>query len=396
MAFSPVILRLYDATDEEYHDVEFGEKASIYTCGVTPYDASHLGHVATFMYFDVLRRLLLSRGVDVTLVRNVTDLDDPLFERARATGENLKELVDRNVHTLNRDLKDLNCLEPTHEPFSSDYVDDMISAIEKLITDGHAYTVDGWTYFDTSTRKKFPEFTVVKRLTNDEVENLSAERGANPDDPRMRNRLDFVLWKPSAPDEPSYETPFGNGRPGWHIECSVMAMKLLGPTMDIHGGGDDLIFPHHACEVAQSEALSHEPYVRHFMHVAPVAYEGTKMSKSLGNLVYAHDVIGDIGARCTRMMILAHHYRDGFEHHQDDARASLNRCERWTKVMADFDGEPQEGLVYQMVTDALSNDLDTPTALAIIDEAVAVFSADSPSANLHRADIRAAKQLLGL
>lgn len=395
MASRPVI-RLFDSTTDTYHDVDFGEKASIYTCGVTPYDASHLGHVATFMYFDVLRRLLVSLGVDVTLVRNVTDLDDPLFERARATGEDIQELVDRNVHTLNRDLKDLNCLAPTHEPFSSEYVDDMIQAINKLLADGNAYTVDGWTYFDTSAREQFPEFDVVKRMTNDEVEALSAERGANPDDTRMKNRLDFVLWKPSADDEPSFDAPFGNGRPGWHIECSVMAMKLLGPTMDIHGGGDDLIFPHHACEVAQSETLSHQPFVRHFMHVAPVAYEGTKMSKSLGNLVYANDVIKDIGARCTRMMILAHHYRDGFEHHKDDARAALNRCERWTRVMASFDGNPHPGLVHKMVTDALSNDLDTPTALKIIDEAIAVYAPESPSAQLHRADIQSAKELLGL
>ncbi len=389
-------LRLYDATDEAFHDVTFTDRASIYTCGVTPYDSSHLGHIATFIYFDIVRRLLISQGVDVMLVRNITDLDDPLFDRVRESGEPLDTLVKRNIEQLDKDLDLLNCLPPTHEPYSSEYVDDIIVAVSRLIESGHAYTVDGWTYFDSSSRDSFPEFESVRKIGLKSIEELGAQRGANPNDPRMKNRLDFVLWKPSATDEPSFDAPFGAGRPGWHIECSVMAMKLLGNTIDIHGGGDDLIFPHHACEVAQSESLSREPFVRHFMHVAPVDYEGTKMSKSLGNLVYADEIIQEIGARCTRMMILAHHYREGFEHHDTDAGLAQERCARWTKVMANFTGDVVPAYVYEDVLENLRNDLDTPGALKVIDEAVAAFSFDDIDAEQKRGDIQAAKELLGL
>ncbi|HMS25702.1 MAG TPA: class I tRNA ligase family protein [Acidimicrobiia bacterium] len=389
-------LHLYDSTDEAFHDVIFTDRASIYTCGVTPYDSSHLGHIATFIYFDIVRRLLISQGVNVSLVRNITDLDDPLFERVRDSEEPLETLVARNIEQLDKDLDLLNCLPPTHEPYSSEYVDDMIAAITKLLENGHAYTVDGWTYFDTSSRASFPEFEAIKKMGEQSIEELGAQRGANPDDSRMKSRLDFVLWKPSADDEPSFDAPFGVGRPGWHIECSVMAMKLLGNTIDIHGGGDDLIFPHHACEVAQSESLSHEPFVRHFMHVAPVAYEGTKMSKSLGNLVYADEIIQEIGARCTRMMILAHHYREGYEHHDTDAGLAQERCARWTKVMATFEGDAAPGVVYQEVLELLRNDLDTPGSLKVLDTAISAFSFDDIDAEQKRADIQAAKELLGL
>jgi len=386
-------ISLYDNTDEELHPVSFGKKATIYTCGITPYDASHLGHVATFTYFDVLVRLLMSFGIDVTLVRNVTDLDDPLFERVRTSGEKLEDLVARNVAQLDEDLKMLNCIEPTHEPYSSDYIPQMISAISKLLEKGNAYSVDGWTYFDTKKREPFPEFDHLRKLTPEMLLEIASERGADPDDPRAKSPLDFVLWKPSADDEPSFSTPFGVGRPGWHIECSVMALELLGETIDIHGGGDDLLFPHHACEVAQSESLTGELFVRHFMHVAPVAYEGEKMSKSLGNLVYADTIIHEIGEMCTRMMLLKHHYREGYEHSEQDAKAAQIRCARWGQALTDFEGVGIKGNVYSQVCDALCKDLDTSLALEIIDRAVEEVISE-PKVELE-ADIYAAKELLG-
>lgn len=387
-----ISLNLYNSADGELNSVSFKDKASIYTCGITPYDSSHLGHIATFLYFDILVRFLQHNNIDVTLVRNVTDLDDPLFERVRKTGESLEELIDKNVKQLDSDLEQLGCVAPTYEPYSSEYVEKIIQSINLLIAKGFAYTVDGWTYFDSSKRESFPELNILKSMEKDYLLSLAHERGADENDPRIKNSFDFVLWKPSLEDEPSYGASFGNGRPGWHIECSVMAMDLLGPTIDIHGGGDDLIFPHHACEVAQSETLSGEPFVKHFMHVAPVAYEGTKMSKSLGNLVYAKDVIVQIGPRCTRLMLLAHHYREGFEHHDEDIARSQERCSAWGEVMGDYEGEATPGEVYSQVFKCIQNDLDTPGALAAIDDAVANYTGD----DRQRADIKAAEELLGL
>lgn len=393
MSHSRATISLFDHTDGETHNLNLSEKVSIYTCGVTPYDASHLGHVATFTYFDVLVRLLMSYGIDVTLVRNVTDLDDPLFERVRESGEPLEGLIKRNVFRLKEDLAMLNCIEPTFEPYSSQYVDQMIIAITKLLEAGDAYTKDGWTYFDTQKRESFPEFENLRKKSFQELLQIASQRGADPNDPRIKSSLDFVLWKPSAPDEPCFDAPFGKGRPGWHIECSVMALELLGNTIDIHGGGDDLVFPHHACEVAQSETLTGKVFVRHFMHVAPVAYKGEKMSKSLGNLVYAGTIIQEIGEMCTRMMLLAHHYRDGYEHHHDDAKASQARCARWGEALMDFDGQSLKGEVFEQVQHALGQDLDTPKALEVIDIAVEE-AIKTGNINL-KADIYTAKKLLG-
>ena len=274
MGGDKLTIQLYDQTDEEMHPVSFGAKASIYTCGITPYDSSHLGHVTTFTYFDVLVRLLMSRGIDVTLVRNVTDLDDPLFQRVRETKEPLEDLVKRNVTQLDEDLLSLNCIAPTFEPYSSQFVPQMIEAISLLLEKGEAYSVDGWTYFDTQKRESFPEFEILRQKSSTELLDIACERGADRNDPRIKNPLDFVLWKPSADDEPSFQAPFGNGRPGWHIECSVMAIELRGNTIDIHGEGDDWLFPHHAGAASQSESLTGVSFVNHFMDVSPVACQG--------------------------------------------------------------------------------------------------------------------------
>lgn len=393
MSEDGVTILLYESTVDELRLLSLGDTASIYTCGITPYDSSHLGHVATFTYFDVLVRLLTSYGIDVTLVRNVTDLDDPLFERVRVSGESLESLVKRNVSQLNEDLTMLNCIPPTYEPFSSDYVPQMVSAIENLLKAGAAYTIEGWTYFDTTKREQFPEFATLRKLTNEKLLDIAAERGADPNDPRAKSPLDFVLWKPSFGDEPSFDATFGAGRPGWHIECSVMAIELLGNTIDIHGGGDDLIFPHHACEVAQSESLTGDRFVRHFMHVAPVSYEGEKMSKSLGNLVYADTIIHEIGEMCTRMMLLAHHYREGYEHHKADAVVAQTRCARWSEALASFKGQGKRGEIFRAVRQALREDLNTPLALEIIDKAVEEILLNEAHALI--ADVVSAKTLLG-
>lgn len=382
-----VAINLYDDTLGSIHEVNFTDKVSIYTCGITPYDSSHLGHSATFVYFDLLSRLLRSFGLEVCLARNVTDLDDPLFERVRQTGQDIEKLIHENVTQLDTDLELLNCLPADFEPYSSQFVGHIIDAIDKLIRKGNAYTVDGWTYFDISTRNSFPEFEILKKMNHDDLLKIASERGANPNDVRTRNDLDFVLWKPSLDDEPSFEAPFGNGRPGWHIECSVMAHDILGETIDIHGGGDDLIFPHHACEVAQSESLSGKKFVRHFMHTAPISYHGTKMSKSLGNLKYAADVINSYGAGPTRLLILRHHYRSGFEYCDDlavQAQEDFGKISKFIDTLI----ETKPSHLFVQVQELLANDLDAPGAIQVILKAAE--DGHNPQ------DIKASLELLGL
>lgn len=385
MDLRSVTLHLYDHTMGDFRELEIISEASIYTCGITPYDSSHLGHVATFTYFDVLVRLLNSFDIDVTLVRNITDLDDPLFERVRQTGEDLDVLIGKNVARLDADLLALNCISPHVEPYSSHYIDPMIRDIEKLLSTQNAYSVDGWTYFDISTRDSYPEFNILLELSHNELGEIASQRGAHLDDPRKKHPLDFVLWKPSAIDEPAFDTPFGRGRPGWHIECSVMALEILGDTIDIHGGGDDLIFPHHACEVAQSESLTGVNFVRHFMHTAPIKFQGEKMSKSLGNLIYAGDVIEDIGENATRLLLLKYHYREGFEYSRDDA---FKARDQWRSLMRYMDSPQVRGELYETVRNALRNDLDVPGAIAQIEQSIRTQSA-SPG------DVAASLSLLG-
>ena len=205
---------------------------------------------------------------------------------------------------FDQDMVALNTRRADAEPRATESIDDMMKIIEKVVDRGHTYTTEGTTYFDIST---FPDFGKLSHLNEQEMVVLAAERGGRPDDPKQKNPLDFVLWQPSADDEPSWESPFGTGRPGWHIECSAMSMRALGPTIDIHGGGADLIFPHHECEIAQSESVNGEPFSRYWIHAGLVAYQGTKMSKSLGNLVFVSELRKEIDPRAIRLALMAHH-----------------------------------------------------------------------------------------
>jgi L-cysteine:1D-myo-inositol 2-amino-2-deoxy-alpha-D-glucopyranoside ligase len=334
----------------------------MYTCGITPYDATHLGHAAVFVTYDVLQRRLIDLGHQVRCVRNVTDVDDPLFAKARQLGVHYLDLAAGEEARFKADMVALDVLPVFSEPRASSAIPDIRGFIGMVLDRGHAYAAGGSVYFDVTT---FPSFGTVSNYDDDTMTAYARERGGNLDDPHKRHPLDFVLWQPSAADEPSWETIWGAGRPGWHIECSALALRELGTTIDLHGGGSDLIFPHHECERAQSEAATGEPFVRHWMHVAMVRKDGEKMSKSLGNLVFVDALRREWDPRAIRLTIIGHHYRHSWEWDDDLMPRNAERLARWNKATG-----PTSERVLREVRAALDDDLDTPGALAAIDDAV--------------------------
>ena len=369
-------MRLYDTAQAAVIDIELDEQVRMYVCGITPYDSTHLGHAATYLSYDLLIRRLEDLGHTVQLVRNVTDVDDSILPKARELGIDFLELAEMEMDRFDQDMVALNTRRADAAPRATESIDDMIKIIEKLVDRGHTYTTEGTTYFDIST---FPDFGKLSHLNEQEMVVLAAERGGRPDDPKQKNPLDFVLWQPSADDEPSWESPFGTGRPGWHIECSAMSMRALGPTIDIHGGGADLIFPHHECEIAQSESVNGEPFSRYWIHAGLVAYQGTKMSKSLGNLVFVSELRKEIDPRAIRLALMAHHYRSDFEWFDEEGP----RAQRDLELLIRSGGGAQpvsEGPLIDEVRDALDDDLDTPRVCELlIREAQAIEKGTSSS-----------------
>ena len=369
-------MRLYDTAQAAVIDIELDEQVRMYVCGITPYDSTHLGHAATYLSYALIIRRLEDLGHTVQLVRNVTDVDDSILPKARELGIDFLELAEMEMDRFDQDMVALNTRRADAEPRATESIDDMIEIIEKLVDRGHTYTTEGTTYFDIST---FPDFGKLSHLNEQEMVVLAAERGGRPDDPKQKNPLDFVLWQPSADDEPSWESPFGTGRPGWHIECSAMSMRALGPTIDIHGGGADLIFPHHECEIAQSESVNGEPFSRYWIHAGLVAYQGTKMSKSLGNLVFVSELRKEIDPRAIRLALMAHHYRSDFEWFDEEGP----RAQRDLELLIRSGGGAQpvsEGPLIDEVRDALDDDLDTPRVCELlIREAQAIEKGTSSS-----------------
>jgi L-cysteine:1D-myo-inositol 2-amino-2-deoxy-alpha-D-glucopyranoside ligase len=358
-------MQLYDTARRAVVAFEPGERVLMYTCGITPYDATHLGHAATFITYDVLQRRLIDTGRTVTCVRNVTDVDDPLFAKARELGVHYLDLAAGEEARFERDMAALNALPVASTPRASSAIPDIRGFIGMVLDRGFAYVAGGSVYFDVS---KFPSFGTVSHYSREQMLDFARQRGGNVDDPHKRDPLDFVLWHPSAPDEPSWDTLWGPGRPGWHIECSALALRELGSTIDLHGGGSDLIFPHHECERAQSEAATGEPFVKHWMHVAMVYMDGHKMSKSLGNLVFVDRLRTEWDPRTIRLGIIEHHYRYEWEWDDSIMPRNRDRLAAWNAVAGPVD-DPGDASVLEQVRAALDADLDTPGALAVIDDA---------------------------
>jgi L-cysteine:1D-myo-inositol 2-amino-2-deoxy-alpha-D-glucopyranoside ligase len=371
-------MRLYDTARRDLVPFEPGEIVTMYTCGITPYDATHLGHAATYLTYDVLQRRLVDRGHTTRCVRNVTDVDDDILRKARELGVHYLDLAAAEMARFDGDMRALEVLDCWSEPRATSAIADIRGFIGMVLDRGHAYTSGGAVYFDVST---FDRFGQVSHLDRDEMLRLAAERGGNPDDRNKRDPLDFVLWQPSADDEPAWESLWGPGRPGWHIECSALALRELDTTIDLHGGGSDLIFPHHECEAAQSEAATGQPFVRHWMHQAMVRMDGEKMSKSLGNLVFVSELLKAYDGRAVRLACVAHHYRDSWEYDDGLMPAAADRLDRWQSVEGD-DADTLAG-----VRAALDDDLDTPRAVALIDEAVAAGRGVTSSAALLGIDL---------
>jgi L-cysteine:1D-myo-inositol 2-amino-2-deoxy-alpha-D-glucopyranoside ligase len=358
-------MHLYDTARQQIVPFEPGPVVTMYTCGITPYDATHLGHAAVYVAYDVLQRRLRDLGHETRCVRNITDVDDDLLRKARELGVHYLDLAAAEVARFDGDMLALNVLECWSEPRATSAIADIRGFIGMVLDQGYAYQSGGSVYFDVAS---FERFGQISHLSRDEMLVLAAERGGNIDDPNKRDPLDFVLWQPSASDEPSWESLWGAGRPGWHIECSALALRELDTTIDLHGGGADLIFPHHECEAAQSEAATGQPFVRHWMHQAMVRMDGEKMSKSLGNLVFISDLLKTFDARAIRLAIVEHHYRDSWE--WDDALMprSATRLDEWARAVGTATGPADR--VLDEVRARLDEDLDTPGAVAAIDAAV--------------------------
>jgi L-cysteine:1D-myo-inositol 2-amino-2-deoxy-alpha-D-glucopyranoside ligase len=388
-----VTLWLYDARRGGLHPfVPAGERSSVglYVCGVTPYDTGHLGHAFTYVSFDVLHRYLRYLGHDVTYVQNLTDVDDDMLRKARETGEDYLVLGNRWVTTFLTEMAALNWLPPDHYPRATGHIPQMLDMIGQLVDRGLAYAAEGNVYFRVDA---WPRYGELSGLSREEMLPVANERGNVPDMAGKRDPLDFVLWQRSLPDEPAWDAPWGPGRPGWHIECSAMATAYLGSRFEIHGGGGDLIFPHHESELAQTEgATGITPWVAHWTHAGMLRHEGEKMSKSLGNLVLVRDLLQTYPGDAIRHYLVSRHYRSEVDYAEADlarsadAAAILRRACLRAELLSPAEPARADAVdLAPAVADhrsrflaAMDEDLDTPSAMvelaALAD--LAVGSAD--------------------
>jgi L-cysteine:1D-myo-inositol 2-amino-2-deoxy-alpha-D-glucopyranoside ligase len=367
-------MRLYDTARRGVFAMDSGPVVSLYSCGITPYDAAHMGHAFVYLTFDVLQRRLRDAGLETRCVRNVTDVDDDILKKARQLGVNYLDLAAREMARFERDMQLINLLPVYCEPRATSAIPEILTMIGELFESGHAYKVENWVYFEAATFERFGQVSHESRLSMIE---LAAIHGGNPDDARKRDPLDFVLWQPSLEDEPAWESRWGAGRPGWHIECSALARRELGDTIDVHGGGRDLAFPHHECEAAQSESVSGQPFVRHWLHVGLVGLDGIKMSKSLGNLVFVSDLAQRVESTAIRLAMLDQHYREDWEWREELLSRAQSRLATWRSTLS---GRPST--VLQDVRDALDDDLNCPAALAAVDAAAHAGATVAPAAAL--------------
>ena len=360
-----VPLQVYDTAAGALRPSAPGDTARLYVCGITPYDATHLGHAATYLAFDLLQRVWLDNGHAVHYVQNVTDIDDPLLERAAHTGENWVALAERETQLFREDMTALRVLPPAEYVGAVEAIPEITVAIEKLLADSHAYRVDDDIYFPVSAA---PGFGSESHYDRDTMLRLFAERGGDPTRAGKRDPLDSLLWRARRPGEPYWETSLGAGRPGWHIECSVIAYNRLGMAFDVQGGGSDLVFPHHEHSAAHAEALTGTaPFARAYVHAGMIGLDGEKMSKSRGNLVLVSKLrAAGVDPMAVRLALLDGHYRADREWTGGRLPAAEARLGRWRAAAALPAAAPALPLLAE-VRAALANDLDTGAALAAID-----------------------------
>ncbi|MGM0905899.1 MAG: cysteine--tRNA ligase [Pseudomonadota bacterium] len=350
----------------------------IYVCGVTTYDYCHIGHARTYVAFDIVVRYLRKLGYDVKYVRNITDLDDKIIKRAAEKGEDFHQVTERFISEMHKDFDALNLIRPDIEPRVTSHMDEIIQMIESLIENGNAYEAgNGDVLFDVST------FNDYGKLSRQDLEQLQA--GARVDvDSAKQDPLDFVLWKAAKTGEPSWSSPWGEGRPGWHIECSAMNKKHLGTTFDIHGGGSDLAFPHHENEIAQSCCANHSEYVKYWMHSGMVQVDNEKMSKSLGNFFTIRSVLEQYDAETVRYFLLSSHYRSQLNYTQENLDQAHSALERLYTALRDITpqtaSEELRNEYWQSFQQAMDDDLNAPEAMSVLFEVAREINRNRDSA----------------
>ncbi|GAB3213508.1 cysteine--1-D-myo-inosityl 2-amino-2-deoxy-alpha-D-glucopyranoside ligase [Marinactinospora thermotolerans] len=388
-------LRVHDTVTGGLRTTDPGPTARMYVCGITPYDAAHLGHAFTYLTFDLVNRVWRDAGHQVDYVQNTTDIDDPLLERAEATGEDWRALAEREIQVFREDMAALRILPPRAYVGVVESIDLIVEFIEKLRARGATYELDGDIYFSVAAARGFGE---VSGLDREEMLRLFAERGGDPQRSGKKDPLDWLLWRAERPGEPAWDTSLGRGRPGWHVECSAISLRELGMGFDVNGGGDDLVFPHHEMGAAEARcATGTHPQARNYVHVGMVGLDGEKMSKSRGNLVFVSRLrAAGVDPMAIRLAMLPHHYATAWEWTDAELAGATERLERWRAAVAASSG-PDAAPVLDRVRAALADDLDTATAVAAVDAwAAAVLAgegADPEAPALVRATVDA---LLGV
>jgi L-cysteine:1D-myo-inositol 2-amino-2-deoxy-alpha-D-glucopyranoside ligase len=359
-------LRLFDSAQRSVLPTQPGPVARMYVCGITPYDATHIGHAFTYVTFDLVNRAWRDAGHEVHYVQNVTDIDDPLLERAVQTGQDWQEIAERETALFREDMEALNVLPPRDYIGAVESIPSVASHVQTLQERGAVYSVDDDLYFRVRSDEAFGQ---VAGLTDDEMRTIFAERGGDPDRSGKEDPLDCLVWQAARPDEPSWDTPLGHGRPGWHIECAAIALDHLGMTIDVQGGGTDLVFPHHEMSASEAQVLRGEhPFARHYVHSAMVSWQGHKMSKSRGNLVFVSALRHEgTDPMAVRLALLAHHYRTEWAWTDHGLRGAVERLALWRAGVAAAAG-PDGSAVLAKVRQALAGDLRSPEALDAIDD----------------------------
>ncbi|WP_116248578.1 cysteine--1-D-myo-inosityl 2-amino-2-deoxy-alpha-D-glucopyranoside ligase [Nocardiopsis sp. FIRDI 009] len=381
-------LRVHDTATGQLRTTTPGPRAGMYACGITPYDAAHLGHAFTYLTFDLVNRVWRDAGHDVDYVQNTTDIDDPLLERAEAIGVDWRDLAHREIDVFRDDMAALRIIPPTSYVGVVESVD-LISDLAARIRDtGAAYELDGDLYFSAD---EAPEFGAISHLSREEMLDLFGQRGGDPQREGKKNPLDWLLWRAERPGEPAWDSPLGRGRPGWHIECSAIALDRLGPAFDLNGGGSDLIFPHHEMGAAETRCATGGPNAHNHLHVGMVGLDGEKMSKSLGNLVFVSKLREQgVEPSVIRVAMLAHHYRSPWEWTDAELPVACERVKRW-RAATSLGSGPDAAPMLAAVRAALAEDLDSPGALAAVDAwadtALTVGGTDTSAPGLARATV---------
>jgi cysteinyl-tRNA synthetase len=365
-------------------------KISMYVCGITVYDYCHIGHARTSIAFDVVARFLRSQGWDLNYVHNITDIDDKIIRRANESGKQYDQLTQYFIDVMHEDEKSLGILPPTVEPRATEFIGPIVEIVETLIQKGNAYAAsNGDVYYRVNSFKEYG------KLSNKNIDELMAGARIEVDEIKEDAR-DFVLWKAAKPGEPSWSSPWGEGRPGWHIECSAMAKKCCGDRVDIHGGGADLQFPHHENEIAQSEAANGHGYVNYWMHAAPLRVDGVKMSKSLNNFFTIRDVLEKYHPEVVRFFLISSHYRSPINYSEDNLIEARAGIERFYTALRDFAHvEPtdlakmQGSEYYKNFVEAMNDDFNTRVALAVMYDLVRDLNTAAKS------DVNLAEKLVG-